>query len=182
MYQITGNTVSFRVSEDEKEILNELANTLQTDENTVYSNSKQLVFGLITKLNTDVNNVSDSVINDELQTLIDECHNVIGYDEIKTLPEILRDLLEIISTPLEPAPTVEIEKEVIKEVEKPLGENDILVQLEPLQKEVLEKIARFRVRYKLDDERTPLDVLIKRMIFNTGTLKNDHGAFVTGIK
>lgn len=74
MYQITGNTISFRISPEERDILNQHALTMQTQENQVYTNSKQLVFGLIThcnqlestlnttvsKLNTDVDSSKSS--------------------------------------------------------------------------------------------------------------------------
>lgn len=209
MYQITGNTVSFRVNDSERQQLNDIAITLQTNENQTFTNGKQLVFALLshcnqlqTELNTNVNTEDSTIPENEIQETIEnnEFTNesdlntenkaiefkqqliaAIGYEEIPSDEQLYSDLLEIINMEPDPNELPVKEIEVIKEVEKPLGENEILVDLTANQHELLQKIARWRGQTKRDEQTLPISKLIKMMVFNEGTLTNDHGYFETGL-
>lgn len=128
---------------------------------------------------TDSNQVENKehISEDYKRKLIDE----IGYEQEPTDEILFTDLLEIITTPIE-VPKIEAEyKEVIKEVERELSENEILIDLKPKQHEILKKIARWRSHTKIDDATLPTGDIIKRMVFNHGTLLNEHGYFETGL-
>lgn len=66
-------------------------------------------------------------LNTDLQPYINELIQVIGYEEEPENTEVLKDVLEIINTPV-PVPTP---VEVIKEVEKPLTPEQVLLNLSP---------------------------------------------------
>lgn len=189
-YQITGNQITFRVNEEEKELFNQFAISRQTQENKEFTSAKQIILDLLSLVNNQNNSVTNenktenvelSEENKEVLSIKEQLIESIGYTDIPTEKQLLTDLLDIINTPLEPAPTVEIEKEVIKEVERKLGVNEILVNLSTPQRELLETIARWRLMQKKDSVRLSLEKLIKRMVFNAGTLSNYHGEFETGI-
>jgi hypothetical protein len=204
-YQITGNQVTFRVNDTEKKMLNDFAVLRQIKENKTFTNAKQIVFELLSIVNNSVNNENNTEINETTHEIIEnEQKNVfeivaeapenqevneikqqliesIGYTETPTDEQLFTDLLEIITTPLEPAPTVEVVKEVVKEVERPLTANEVLLNLTPQQRELIELITRWRFQQKRDTERLTTEKAIKRMVFNAGTLSNYHGEFETGI-
>jgi len=101
---------------------------------------------------------------------------LIGYETEPTELQLFNDLIDIISQPQEPET---IEKNV--EIERELAKNEFLLQLEEPQATLLEKIARWRYQTKRDPQRLQIPQLIRRMIFNKGTLFNWHGEFDTGI-
>lgn len=123
-------------------------------------------------LNTDVLELNAELNTDHKQILID----AIGYPENPTDESLYSDLLAIITTPAEP--TVEVE--VIKEIEKPLSKGEILVHLSAQEFDTLDIISRYRVHKKLDPQRRTISSIIKKMVFNAGSLTNYHGEFETG--
>lgn len=232
MYQITGNTVSFRVNDEEREQLNEIALTLQTTDNQLFTNSKQVVFAMLTHckqlqtklsalanadksevleeiitqqtekqpsanvdtnvsdVNTNVNSENKNVdnLNTELNTEIDisDKHKIIAYlqselgdDYNPTDEELFSELLEIITTPREPAPEVEFIKTV--EVERKLTETEVLLNLKPQQINLLKTIARWRFIAKKDTHTNSLEELIPRMLFKKGVLPLVNEVFELGV-
>jgi len=104
---------------------------------------------------------------------------LIGYQEdmIPSEEKILKDVVDILSEPMEP----EIVEKIV-EIEKKLQDNEFIIQLEPAQKRVLEVITRWRFQTKKDVKLLSIPQVIKRMVFNRGTLLNWHEEFETGIK
>lgn len=208
LYQLTSSQYSARLSTDELTQLNNIAAQLQTDKNIFFTFQKDVIIHLMneyskvyaenTLLKTtiselkDVNaeltealsnrpqseNIENNTADNSKTTVIkDRLIEEMGYLERPTDEQLYSDILEIITTPLAPAPTVEIEKPVIKE--KELSENEVLIELTEKQKHILELIARYRYSLKEDTQRLSLSDLIKRMVFNRGTLLNMHGEFKT---
>lgn len=202
MYQIASNSATIKLNDAEKAIFNATAENLQTIGNTVFTNSKQIVFALISRISElETSKIElENQINDletELETLKttpppDESNEfqkvenseikqeliaAIGYEETPSDDELYSDLLEIITTSLEPA---EPEKEIV-EIERKLTDNEFLLTLKAAQTEVLNTIARWRFMTQKDDHTNNIPELILRMLFNKGVLLNWHGQFDTGI-
>ncbi|MCO5258689.1 MAG: hypothetical protein M9916_00920 [Crocinitomicaceae bacterium] len=194
MYQITGENVGFRVNEVERQQLNEFATFWQEKEKTTFTNGKQLVFSLLTyckqlenNLNSTENtsennlnsteNTSENNLNSTENTseVKQQLIHAVGYETTPTDDELFSDLLEIITTPLEPAPTVEIEKIV----EKTLQPGEIILPLTEKQLEVLELIARYRAHFKDDVPRKTPAELVKAIVFQKEILTNEFGTFPT---
>jgi hypothetical protein len=155
-------------------------NSMKTNVNTIENNEIKEITEQ-EELNTEVieyiTEVEDLNTSENLNELRRLLIQSIGYEETPTDEALFTDLLDIINTPLSPAPTVEISKEV----EKPLEPNQLLLNLTPEQKVIIEKIARWRSFKKIDQPISTLEVIAKGMIFNMGSLTNDHGQFETGL-
>ncbi|HRO76959.1 MAG TPA: hypothetical protein PLP27_12530 [Crocinitomicaceae bacterium] len=205
MYQIEGKQLTCKLTDQEREQVNEFAKKWQTTENVVFSNGKQLVLALLTHCKQlensffiQENNLKKEIqakeeLENELLTLREQLESTpqttenseikqqlietLAYQEPPTDEQLFADVLEIINTPLEPAPTVE----VIKEVERQLLPTEILLNLTAKEKEILDLIARYRFSTKEDNPRKTTSELIHAMVFNKGTLLNEHGRFKTYI-
>lgn len=188
MYQITGQQISFRVNEEERNELNEFAKNWQTDENTVFSNGKQVVFALLahckqleSKLETLENiPLTSENTNENINKIKQQLIEALAYEATPEDEELFKDLLEIITTPLEPLEPVEIIKTV--EVEKQLAPGEIILDLTPRQSELLELISAYRARLKDDVPRKTVQEIIKQIVFNKYILTNEFGIFKTYIK
>lgn len=186
-YQITGSQVSFRVNNEERTELNELALELQTENKVQFNNSKDLTFAIVEKLK---NSVSTPIIEEkevikeveviptDLSAKFAEIKASIFDNEELTEIEMLDTLIQIISTP---SPAVELEKEVIKEVERPLSENQVLVDLIDNQKAILTRISNFRQKEGLDKIPLTEGDVLRKMCFNMATLTDYGEMFETGI-
>lgn len=186
-YQITGTQVSFRVNNEERAQLNELAIDLQAENKVQFNNSKDLVFAIVEKSNNSAANVVEvekevikevEVIPTDLSAKFAEIKASVFDDEELTELEMLDTLIQIITTP---TPAVEIEKEVMKEVERPISENEVLVPLLPNQKEILKRIADHQFkRFPKNGQLTEGEVM-RKMCFNMATLTDYGEMFETGI-
>src|SRR5690554_1511222 len=171
MYKLPeSGQISFRISENDKEVLQSLADKLQIDNQETFKNARDIVFALIEEVQTlsaireeqenkiatlenratsllaelqkiDAEKEDKEALQNEFQPLFDEARELIGYDEAVQNSTILKDLIVMINTPQKPAPPVEVE--VIKEVEKPLSADEILLKLSSKQIEVLEYISEW---------------------------------------
>lgn len=192
MYQITGKQVSFRVTDFERDELNQVAKTLQTKNEVEYSNGKDLTFGILTemkKLQTAEpktveveveveKEVTVEVLPEALKTKFAEIkENVFDGEEMSEV-EMLETLIQIINTPEPVVPQIE---EKIVEVERELSENEILVEVKPAQREALSKIADWRFNNKLDQEKLTLAGVLRGLAFKPGPLTNWLNEFETGI-
>lgn len=141
----------------------------------------------------DVNTVSEfsnedlnSNANQLKQTLISQ----LEYESTPTDEQLYSDILEIINGEDEPEEAEDVETEVqypdmlLKKpttVREP-NENEIFIELSSQQSELIEKICRIRVVKNEDETRMTPAQCIKEMVFNRGTLLNEHGYFKTFIK
>lgn len=164
MYQIKGQQVSFRVTDFERDELNQVAETLQTKNEVEYSNGKDLTFGILTemkKLQTAEpktveveveveKEVTVEVLPEALKTKFAEIKENIFDGEELSEEEMLDTLIQIVNTPAPVVPQVE---EKIIQVERKLSENEVLVELKTAQIEALNFIADYRFKKKLDAEK-----------------------------
>lgn len=111
MYKIQSNSATFKLTDEEKEILNDVAVNLQTIENRQFTNSKQIVFALVNRcklLETELetlkteslqneNSVNETENNLETESLQDENISEIG--------EIKQQLIDAIGFPETPSDT-----------------------------------------------------------------------------
>lgn len=112
-------------------------------------------------------------------------YDAIGYESIPTDEQFFADLLEIITS--EDDPTGSADDQPANPLFPPTpvlrdpADNEVFIELTPVQSEMLEKIVRFRVKKGEDQTRLTKAQAIKKMVFNRGTLMNEHGYFKTFI-
>jgi hypothetical protein len=99
-----------------------------------------------------------------------EAENTAKTDEIESLKSTL-SLYENMEIP----ETIEVEKTI------PLGDNDVLLNLEKNQVLVIREIAKNRARKLRLAEVPAIDQIIKEMVFNRGALFNWHEEYWTGL-
>jgi len=193
MYQIKGQQVSFRVTDFERDELNQVAKTLQTKNEVEYSNGKDLTFGILSemkKLQTAEpktveveveveKEVTVEVLPEALKTKFAEIKENIFDGEELSEEEMLDTLIQIVNTPAPVVPQVE---EKIIQVERKLSENEVLVELKPAQIEALNFIADYRFKKKLDAEKLSLAGVLRGLAFKPGPLTNWLNEFETGIR
>src|SRR5690554_7151262 len=181
MYQIPKKQLAVKLSDFERNQLQEVSDQLQERLETTFSNGNHVVFGVLQKLKSLENKVksletelktketevetlenrandliAESMNNDnqseDFQELLDEAKAVLYGDEENTdemtMQSVFSDLIEVAKQPA-PEPKT-IEKEVVKEVERELTANEILLSLDDKQIKVLELIARWRHSKKID--------------------------------
>tara|TARA_R110002126_G_scaffold289552_2_gene444707 strand:- start:4558 stop:5058 length:501 start_codon:yes stop_codon:yes gene_type:complete len=72
-----------------------------------------------------------------------------------------------------------------KEVPAPIADNQVVITCSEKQLNYLDLIRENRIKYREDyrkePEEEPNNVLIKKMVFNKGTLGNFHELFYTGL-
>lgn len=191
MYQIKGQQVSFRVTDFERDELNQVAKTLQTKNEVEYSNGKDLTFGILTELKRLQNvepktvevevekEVTVEVLPEALKSKFAEIKENIFDGEELSEEEMLDTLIQIVNTPAPVVPQVE---EKIIQVERKLSENEVLVELKPAQIEALNFIADYRFKKKLDAEKLSLAGVLRGLAFKPGPLTNWLNEFETGIR
>lgn len=179
-YQITGTQVSFRVNNEEREALNQLAIDLQTENNIVFNNSKDLIFSIIEKLKSPIQPQEIEVEKEIIPTALAE-----KFAEIKTSKfgdsdiseiEILNELQRL--STIEPK-EIEVERVVERVVEKPLLENQMIIDLNPVQKRILEVIAERRFQKREDAVKNTPEKQLLNLTFNRQTLFNWAGNYPT---
>lgn len=198
MYKLPNPQISFRLNSDEYELLNSLSENFQEESQKDFTNAKQFVMAMLANVNELENKIVDfetklkalesipkTTVNNEmleLEPLFITAKELLGYeDELDpvTNTTILQDLIEVIQIP--PAPAVEIEIPVIKEVPIELTENEVIVKMTEGQRRAIDFIAEYRERRHLDAEKLDAATIIRRMTFNKGSLTNWHDEFETGI-
>lgn len=112
-----------------------------------------------------------------LLMLLDKVREKLG-DQVAVDAQIIEHALN--ETLKEHTPT-EIEKEVIKEVEKPRGANEIRYTLTENERILITEIANRRFGRKKSPELESLDDLAKKLAFNDGSIFNLSGEFFTGV-
>lgn len=183
-YQIQGTQISFRVNNEERTELNQIANDLQTENNVVFNNAKELTFAIIDKMKQGKAEAPRpeaevvEVMPVSLQEKFAEIKASVFEGENLSEIEMLNTLLSIVNTP---TPAVEIEKEVIKEVERPISENEVLVNILPAQKQILQRIAEWRFSRRKDAQKLTEGDVMRKMVFNMATLTDYGEMFPTGI-
>jgi hypothetical protein len=173
-YIIAGTQISFRVNNEERTELNQIAYDLQTENNIVFNNVKELTFAIIDKMKQGKAEAprQEAEVVEVMPVLLQEKFaeiraSVFEGEELSEL-EMLDTLLSIINTP---APAVEIEKEVVKEVERPISENEVLVNVLPAQKDLVK-------HYKSGNKTSikKIEVIFKELEIHptTGTGQVEH--------
>lgn len=185
-YQFTGTQVSFRVNNEERNELNQLATELQDENNVQFNNAKDLTFAIIDKLKQARNEAprQEAEVVEVLPAHLAEKFAAIKADifENKELTELqmLETLISIVTTP---TPAVEIEKEIEKvvEVERAISESEVLVTMQPAQKQILQRIADWRFTKGKDNQKLATGDVMRKMCFNMATLTDYGEMFETGI-
>ena len=213
MYQIPKKQLAVKLSDFERNQLQEVSDQLQERLEITFSNGNHVVFGVLQELKSLENKVksletelktketevetlenrandllAESMNNDnqseDFQELLDEAKAVLYGDEENTdemtMQSVFSDLIEVAKQPA-PEPKT-IEKEVVKEVERELTANEILLSLDDKQIKVLELIARWRHSKKIDAVLSTPGQIIEGMVFNKPALLNWGEGFKTGIK
>lgn len=203
MYQITGNQASFRVTDVERDLINDVAEEIQESSGNYFTNAKQLLFGLIKKvqsqtvqlqeLQMDYNSKIEELshlrevpptlpgIPEELKIKFEEIKQSVFEGEELSEETMLDTLVQIVNSPAPIVPQIEeklVEKTI--EVERKLSETEILIDLKPSQKNALLKIADWRFKNGYDNEELSPGEVMRKMTFNKGSLVNWHGEFMTG--
>lgn len=200
MYQITGNQASFRVTDIERDLINDVAEEIQEESGNSFTNVKQLFFAMIKKLESqeialkelqmDYNSKVEELshlreepptlpeLPEELKIKFEEIKQSVFEGEELSEETMLDTLVQIVNSPAPVVPQIE---EKIVEVERELSENEVLIDLKPAQKNVLLKIADWRFKNDYDKEVLSPGEVMRKMTFNRGSLTNWHGEFMTGI-
>lgn len=212
MYTITGDQVSFRLNAQEKEEINQLAISMQTDENEVFSNSKNIVFALITRLKASESELKAleiklKAVENDLETaesaLIQLGNDVeeLESNKISSENNLLDTEIELRfhaakiqlgHSEEENIPNIEIldqlisisKNPVIREVEKIIEptENELLLNLHPSQVKVIDEISLRRFQAGDDEIQNTREKQVLELIFNQQTLFNWAGNYSTHIK
>lgn len=187
--------------EDENRMLNERLLQLPADVNTDADTSEfKTADGADSPAdaNTDVNTppadgfdsyahiqgfIADSIPSSLVNR--QKLYDAIGYESIPTDEQLFADLLEIITSEDDPADSADDQPVTPLFPSAPVlrdpAENEIFLDLSSNQLEMMQKIVRFRVKKGEDQTRLTLVQAIKKMVFNRGTLMNEHGYFKTFI-
>lgn len=210
MYQLSSQQVGFRVSENDKEILNSVLNELQTEKQTSFSSFKDAVFVLISNrkqtekelisLREQLEEALQKVKTDETTPIsnrfqVDFSENTAVQEligkviENESLP-VDSDVSEVVSVALSKAlqpptvikETVEKEIEVEVSVPTPLKDGEVILSLKPMQRTILEIISKRRFEAGYDSELQSIETTADRLIFNKATLFNWGGEFPTCLK
>lgn len=191
MYQITGNTVSFRVNDAERDQFNQIAAQLQESENEVYANGNHVFFALLRYCrqleNSSLENkyhIPDSALEKERETAVNRVNEIrtqlitaVNEDDNVTDNELITLVINKINK--KPETKTETVTE-IKEVEKQLSDNQILIEVTDRKLEILQEISKRRAKKYRLEQLESLPVLAEKMIFNDGTVFNLSGEFYTG--
>ncbi|WP_107037864.1 hypothetical protein [Brumimicrobium mesophilum] len=210
MYQIPSKQLAVKLSDFERNQLQEVSDELQEKLETTFSNGNHVVFGILQELKTLETNLITAEnkvksLEIELETLRNQSENKVesnqNQDEYDLQPlfelireslygaeeedsstneELLNDVLGVLSE--EPPKPQTIEKVVEKEIERSLSADEILLKLTEKQIELLNLIARWRHSKKIDPELKKPGQIIEAMVFNKGALLNWGEGFRTGIK
>lgn len=210
MYQLTSQQVGFRISENDKEILNSVLNELQTEKQTSFSSFKDAVFVLIANrkqtenelisLREQLQEALKNVKTDEIPPIANRFQ--VDFSENTAVQELIgkvieneslpvdSDVSEVVSIALSKAlkpPTViteTIEKEVEVEVSvpTPLKDGEVILSLKPMQRTILEIISKRRFEAGYDSALQTIETTADRLIFNKATLFNWGGEFSTCLK
>ena len=200
MFQVISDTASARFTPSEKTVVNQRIQAFQEKKGIVFSSFKELLLTLLTDaLNTENAEIKEiekpvpdgfhlfSTENKVVfEAMLDELNNYAannGFQEETPIVDVLKTAIE--KAEIEPQ-TIEVEKEVVKTVEKQLENNEILLTLTDEGNKTIEKklillneIAKRRNR-KFGGVPEPVEVLCEKLIFNDGTIFNLHGEFFTG--
>jgi len=200
MFQVISETASARFTPSEKTVVNQRIQAFQEKKGIVFSSFKELLLTLLTDaLNTEnaenkevektvpdgfqlISN-DEAVTNRVIKKVINEYAETIEFSDKEDLVGVL--LTAIKNAEKEPQ-TVQVEKEVVKTVEKQLENNEILITLsddgaKTIEKKLilLQEISKRRYK-KYGGTPEPVEVLCEKMIFNDGTIFNLSGEFFTG--
>lgn len=200
MFQVISETASARFTPSEKTVVNQRIQAFQEKKGIVFSSFKELLLTLLTDaLNTE------NAENKEIEKPVPDGFQLITNDEASTIRVIKEainkyaetieftdksDLVGVLLTAFENAEkepqTIEVEKEVVKTVERTFENNEILLTLTDEGNKTIEKklillneIAKRRNR-KFGGTPEPVEALCEKMIFNDGTIFNLSGEFFTG--
>lgn len=124
------------------------------------------------------NPIVEEPISDELQEKFAQIKTDIFENEDVTPEQMLDEMLYIIN---QPQPAVEIPIEKVVEVEKPLLENQVIVNLRPQENHLIGKIAEWRFQSRIDSSQLSKETVLKKLAFNLASLADWNEEFKTGI-
>lgn len=163
------------VIQEENEKLRRIPHTIESD------NSKYIAE--IESLKAKIQELSQmpivgEPISDELQEKFAQIKTDIFENEDVTPEQMLDEMLQIIN---QPQPAVEIPIEKVVEVEKPLLENQVIVNLRPQENLLIGKIAEWRFQSRIDSSQLSKETVLKKLAFNLASLADWNEEFKTGI-
>lgn len=182
MYQITGAQVSFRISEKERDQLNEFCNHRQEMENTVFTNAKQVVLSLLSyckQLENERDNSENNVDFTEYENKIAdlELETATRLKEIEILQEQLSSL-ENENKSLQALNEDAFQKEMARSERE---QNNLIIPCSPEQRQVLKGIAENRFKKGYSDKVDSPDEIVKQIVFREPYLYNHWGDYYTGL-
>lgn len=199
MFQVISDAASARFTPSEKTVVNQRIQAFQEKKGIVFSSFKELLLTLLTDaLNTEniKNAPVEKPVPDGFQLITTENEVVFesllvqlndyaikqGFQQETPIVDVLKTAIE--NAEKEPQ-TIEVEKEVVKTVERTLENNEILLTLTDSENITVDKklllldeIKNRRFRKYKKEETIP--ELCEKLIFNDGTIFNLAGEFHTG--
>jgi hypothetical protein len=177
-------TCSVNFKENEIDEINEKINAIAEKDGVVFSGFQALVLHLLNRNQTEIeavkdeNNQENTVILGENQVIINLLDPI--KEEFDKNPEI--EIENQILVLIEKANAQPKEVEVLKEVERPLAENEMILPVSAAEKVVLaEIISRRQRKYKFEVAPTTSDI-VRQIVFSKPTLFNWHGEYYTGLE
>lgn len=199
MFQLKTPVNSIRFAQSEIEVINQRFIEFQEKKGIVFSSLKEMFSTLLNDaLNTENIEIKEieKPIPDGFQLITDENARQfeLVVDELTVYAEnigiaVAKPIIDVLKTAIENAEkqpqTVEVEKEVVKTVERTLENNEILLTLTDSENITVDKklllldeIKNRRFRKYKQEETIP--ELCEKLIFNDGTIFNLGGEFFTG--
>ena len=198
MYQFNKRVNSLTLNQNEIEEFNVLLEEYQTKKAENFLNIKELFSSLladaINENNIENNEVEtlktleNNIILEENQVIItisdSQKLDIEAFNEFHLLEHeqtIENTLKKAIDLAMEIKEPVEVEKELIKEVQKPLSENEILIELSDDEIMIVEAISQNRAK-ALKNEAVSRSEMVHQLALAQSTVFNWSGSFYTGLK
>ncbi len=185
MFQFQNPNFSVRLNATEKDSVNKALQKIQEENNIEYTFAKDVFLDVIQRITQPKETVkhTDTLEKPEVLELLNEFQSNFEIPENTPITELLLLALQKVNEPLPEAPTVEIEKPVHIEVEKPLSANQILITLNDDQLQVVKKVQQNRAKElaKNNNPEESLEELFIACFFDQGNIISFNGGWWTGL-
>lgn len=184
MLQAKTRTITLSYSIPELEEVNSLLVEFQEQNGSDFETMKGMFLDILRKSVERKIHIPDSALEKERETAVDRVNEIrtqlitaVNEDDNVTDDELITLVINKINK--EPETKTETVTE-IKEVEKQLSDNQILIEVGDRKLEILQEISKRRAKKYRLEQLESLPVLAEKMIFNDGTVFNLSGEFYTG--
>lgn len=103
------------------------------------------------------------------------------FIELQQQYETLFEQNKALTLEVEQLNSIELDVPEAVEIEKPLPEFSLILQLDAPKIQALEQVSDYRHRHGHDKSRLPIEITAERMLFNRATLYNWGGEYPTGL-